>query len=258
MIAPVHEDGRYLTTSAHASLDAGKFASSDGGANIRWAPIMADSHTSSTAGWKRWQVTVGEAGEDPLCLALANTRNWRRAAAPSELLGAYGDLIDWIAKRQLLDDGGIEMLAAHAGRHARAATRELADTIRLREAIFDVFSAIANGSAAAATDIAPLVAAFNDAVGRIVMLPEDGRLRLRPRHDEPMLDIARIHVSVSAIALLTSERVRNVRECADQRGCGWLFVDTTRNGSRRYCFSNECGNRARQLAFRERRRSALQ
>jgi predicted RNA-binding Zn ribbon-like protein len=56
------------------------------------------------------------------------------------------------------------------------------------------------------------------------------------------------------MGLLTSESIARVKECADDRGCGWLFLDTTRNGSRQFCFSNECGNRARQAKFRERRR----
>jgi predicted RNA-binding Zn ribbon-like protein len=88
------------------------------------------------------------------------------------------------------------------------------------------------------------------------MVPEGCRLRLRLREREQALDIVRVQASLSAIALLTSGHLERVRECADDRGCGWLFVDSTRNGSRRFCFANECGNRARQAAFRERQRAA--
>jgi predicted RNA-binding Zn ribbon-like protein len=35
-----------------------------------------------------------------------------------------------------------------------------------------------------------------------------------------------------------------LRRCDDQ-GCGWLFLDTTRNHSRRWCSSRDCGNRDR-------------
>ena len=37
-------------------------------------------------------------------------------------------------------------------------------------------------------------------------------------------------------------------------GCAWVFVDTTRNGSRRWCDMAACGNRAKAAAFRARAR----
>jgi predicted RNA-binding Zn ribbon-like protein len=44
--------------------------------------------------------------------------------------------------------------------------------------------------------------------------------------------------------LLRSADVTRVRRCAG-RGCGWLFIDTTRNRSRRWCRTDDCGNRER-------------
>jgi predicted RNA-binding Zn ribbon-like protein len=35
-----------------------------------------------------------------------------------------------------------------------------------------------------------------------------------------------------------------VRECSGDT-CGWLFVDTSRNHSRRWCDMEDCGNRAK-------------
>jgi len=44
---------------------------------------------------------------------------------------------------------------------------------------------------------------------------------------------------------LTSEELDRVRECADDRGCGYLFMDTSRNRSRKWCDMRGCGNRAK-------------
>ncbi|KZB84601.1 CGNR zinc finger domain-containing protein [Amycolatopsis regifaucium] len=44
--------------------------------------------------------------------------------------------------------------------------------------------------------------------------------------------------------LLRSEALDRVREC-EGPGCGWVFTDHTRNRSRRWCSSADCGNRAR-------------
>ena len=47
------------------------------------------------------------------------------------------------------------------------------------------------------------------------------------------------------------------RMCAGA-GCGWLFLDQSRNSSRRWCASGDCGNRARVDHFRLRQRRAGQ
>lgn len=205
--------------------------------------------------WSRWQVSVTEtATRGPLCLALANTRNWRNAAAPLERLNAFADLLRWGERQGLLDTDEVARLVRIADQRPRLAHSELAATVAFREAIYRVFSARAHGRAPAADDLALFGAGFNDAVGQLELSLEDGKLAPRPRRADGGLAL-RAHAALSAVALFTSPQGVRVKECADDRGCGWLFVDTTRNGSRRFCFSNECGNRARQVAFRRRQRT---
>lgn len=48
---------------------------------------------------------------------------------------------------------------------------------------------------------------------------------------------------------------QRLRTCSDER-CDDVFVDTSRNRSRRYCDPDTCGNRAHVAAFRARRRAA--
>jgi predicted RNA-binding Zn ribbon-like protein len=51
---------------------------------------------------------------------------------------------------------------------------------------------------------------------------------------------------------MTSENYQRVGQCADVDGCGWLFVDTSKNHSRRWCDINDCGNRAKQRRYQKR------
>ncbi len=211
------------------------------------APVSADSP------WARWHVAIVEtAPTAPLCLSLANTRNWRRAKAPLEHLHDYSDVLRWGEKRGLLDAGEVSRLAAVAGARARIARAEFASTLALRESIYRVFSERAHFREEDASDVALIDASFNDAVAQLELVVVDGKLTARARRVEAGLEAMRLHVALSAVSLLTSEFASKVKECADDRGCGWLFLDRTRNGSRRFCFSNECGNRARQVAFRRR------
>ena len=72
-------------------------------------------------------------------------------------------------------------------------------------------------------------------------------LRLRTKAPSPLTKPLRIFwpIAHSAVDLLTSEDIDRVGQCGDDRGCGWLFFDTNRNHSRRWCRMEDCGNRAK-------------
>jgi predicted RNA-binding Zn ribbon-like protein len=61
-------------------------------------------------------------------------------------------------------------------------------------------------------------------------------------------------IALSASELLLSQDRSRVGQCADEDGCGWLFLDTSKNHSRRWCDVRDCGNRARQRQFQKRAR----
>ena len=124
--------------------------------------------------------------------------------------------------------------------------------MQLREALYRVFAAQARHAELPHEDVALLTACFYAAMAAFAFDLRAGRLLHVPRAAPGQLDVVRLQCAVSAVALLCGAHARHVKECADDRGCGRLFVDLTRNRSRRYCLSAECGNRARQAAFRER------
>ncbi|NMB90574.1 MAG: hypothetical protein GYA17_19605 [Chloroflexi bacterium] len=63
-------------------------------------------------------------------------------------------------------------------------------------------------------------------------------------------------VAQSAAELLTSPESDRVRQCAAEDGCGWLFYDTSRNRSRRWCDMGTCGNKAKAQRHYRRMRAA--
>jgi len=60
--------------------------------------------------------------------------------------------------------------------------------------------------------------------------------------DEPSLDMMLWQISSSVIDLLTSSEPNRVKRCGSEE-CSWLFYDTSRNRSRKWCDMKECGNR---------------
>ena len=63
-------------------------------------------------------------------------------------------------------------------------------------------------------------------------------------------------VAISAADLLTADSHGRVKQCPGER-CGWIFFDTTRNRSRRWCEDSQCGNRARAKRYYERHGGGL-
>lgn len=208
--------------------------------------------TMASGAWERWRVSLHEEGDAPLCLALANTRQWRHSPGPVEQLNTFDDVLAFARGESLGDDPGLARLTSHAARHPRTAESELAALLRLREAIYRIFAARSVRSAAPDDDVMSLMSSFDAALAALALGVRDDALALTPRHGVEGLDCVRFHCALSAVALMTGAQVARIKQCADDRGCGRLFVDLTRNGSRRFCLSRECGNRARQAAFRAR------
>jgi predicted RNA-binding Zn ribbon-like protein len=205
----------------------------------------------------RWSVHLAEASEGkPLCLSLANTKHWRNSAAPKETLATYADLVQWAVVKAIVTKDEGEALVREAAAHPHVANAELRRAIELREAIASVFAARVHARPVPDADMATVMQSFNEASRELTLGVVDGRLVPGMPADREGLELPRWQAAFSAIGLFTSDALPRVKQCADDRGCGWLFLDTTRNGSRMFCFSSECGNRARQMKFRERQRTA--
>lgn len=72
-------------------------------------------------------------------------------------------------------------------------------------------------------------------------------------HSNLLKDIAG-QVVVELLRASSSSSWHRVKACPGA-DCAWVFLDRSRNGSRRWCQMNECGNRAKGAAFRARNRT---
>jgi predicted RNA-binding Zn ribbon-like protein len=164
----------------------------------------------------------------------------------------YAGLLAWTRYAGIAPSG--DRLARHAQAQPRRAALAVAAALRLRGSIYAVFAAIAVGHSPAASDLAVLRDHFAEAIGAGVLrddaLPSGWTW---PADD----DVAGpLHaIAASAIELLTGSAVRNVKQCAGNR-CWVLFVDTTKNRSRRWCQMRYCGNVVKSQRQAARRRQA--
>ena len=178
-----------------------------------------------------------------LCLDFANTADWHKTAHPEERLHTYRDLVHWARHAGAIPHDAVGPLLAEAARRPQEAAAALESAITLREAIYRIFVAVAEGAAAARADLATLNAALATALAHARLEATSGGYAwgwaASASLDRPLWPVAR-----SAAELLTSPELGRVRQCADA-GCGWLFLDGSRNRSRRWCDMRDCGNRAK-------------
>lgn len=123
----------------------------------------------------------------------------------------------------------------------RAVLGDSSELLGFREVLAHVFLAVADSKEPAATCLGRIRAAA-------LAARERARLEFPPggTHAVWVDDTPRLVgvLALDAVQLLTSEEsLARVRAC---RECRWVFLDTTRNRSRRWCDPADCGNRARQ------------
>jgi predicted RNA-binding Zn ribbon-like protein len=184
-----------------------------------------------------------------LALDFANTVG-SRGAEPQEHFNTYGDVVAWAEARGVVSKAEATRLrkaAAAAPDEARAAHRR---AIRLREAIYQVFHRRASGRPPAAEDLATLNRFVADTYRGAQLVVDGDRLVLATAPSGDTLDRPFAPVVRTAVDLLTGDQASLVGLCADH-ACGWLFLDTTRNRTRRWCTMGDCGNRAKVRRFRQ-------
>jgi predicted RNA-binding Zn ribbon-like protein len=184
-----------------------------------------------------------------LCLDFVNTLEDRPTERQIERIGSYADLLAFTRATASLPVDMIESLTEEARRQAAEVGAALARGIAVREAIFRLGAALTVGLSAPPGDLEMMNRALAEALGhaRLVRQPDHsgashfgwGWVEDPISLDAPLWPIVR-----SVADLLTSPMLPALRLCASDT-CDWLFLDGSRNGSRRWCSMKTCGNRAK-------------
>ncbi len=180
-----------------------------------------------------------------LCLDFTNTAEWHLSEHPTERLTGYAELIAWARSIGLLPDRTAQQLLRAADQRPAEAARVLERAVVLREAIYHIFLAAAGGHSPAADDQATLNAELSRSLSKSRLVWNKSNFGWGRQGENGDLDQVLWSVLRSTTDLLTSEDLQRVGVCADDRGCGWLFYDTSRNRTRQWCSMRGCGNRAK-------------
>jgi predicted RNA-binding Zn ribbon-like protein len=189
-----------------------------------------------------------------LCLNFTNTTSGRASDHNLEHLQRYEHLLAWAAHVGALDETSCRGLAALAKRHPRLAAGSLLRAVGFRESLHGVFTARIAGAAPPALALGDLNETLAEAMAAASILPTATGFAWTWSDLAASLDCVLWPVARSAAELLTGPRLERLKVCPGQH-CGWLFLDATRNGRRRWCEMEVCGSRAKMRRYRQRRQA---
>jgi predicted RNA-binding Zn ribbon-like protein len=226
---------------------------------------------AETAGGDGWELLGGH-----LALDFANTLEDRGTAGERERLTGFAALVDWALAAGAVDRRQAADLRAYADWAPGSAADALGRARALREAIYPVAAATAADAAPAPGDLA----ALNDALAPLMGATRLGATRLGATRlgatrlaatrlggspgglapgglapvwggDPDALERVLWPVACAAFDLLSGAEAGRLRQCAGA-DCRRLFLDRSKNGSRRWCAMSDCGNLAKARRHRAR------
>lgn len=193
-------------------------------------------------------------GGDP-SLDFVNTVDWTERGPIQERLTDYARLTRWAEGIGLVSKADAERLRKAGAAKPREAKAAHGAALRLRGVLQRLYASVAAGRRSD-----PAWEEFNELLGDALK-----RLRVSPLrkgdavaqwewHGTESLESILWSVAWSAVVLLTSDESPRIRVCAS-RDCGWMYVDRSRNGLRRWCQMETCGNLEKSRRRSERSRA---
>ena len=186
-----------------------------------------------------------------LCLDFINTATYEGGQLAVEFVTGFDDLVRWGAREELIALASAKSLCDRAGAKPKEAARALEAAMKLRSALRAVFEPGRHAGDRAAA-LAVLTAELARTAPHLSLKPAHNGAKFAPL--PPGLDTWLTGpLALSAAELVTSKDMAKLHMCPGD-ACHWLFLDVSRNGTRRWCSMASCGNRAKGRAHYQTRR----
>ena len=174
-----------------------------------------------------------------------NTVDWRGRKNPHEYINNYTDLTDWATYVNLIDQKEAAILIEKAAKNPQTASGIYMRAIAFREAVYRTLLQLSIDSNPSVEDKSLIETEMRKMFSQTQLDLSGKKLELT---DELNLDHILNIIVKEIVELLTSDRVDRVKRCQSEE-CGWLFIDTSKNNSRKWCRMNGCGNRAKARRY---------
>ncbi|MGD0722616.1 MAG: CGNR zinc finger domain-containing protein [Roseiarcus sp.] len=180
-----------------------------------------------------------------LAFDFANTASARGSPSRQDHLRSAENVVEWARHARALGPADGEWLRLAAAADPVLAAGMLARALDLRENVYAAGAAIAAGAPAPDTAVEAIARTHAACLACARLAPFEGRYVWSWSPSESAIESVLGPIALSALATLTQGDLSRVKQCQGDR-CGWLFFDTSKNRSRRWCEMEVCGNRAKQ------------
>ena len=196
-----------------------------------------------------------------MALDLVNTVAPRPATAEAnDWLDSPAALLHWARRVDLVTDAEAEGVSAAWAAEPASAVQAWHSTVDIREALYAVLAAALGSSEpadGAVAELERLALRWSAATAR-------SSWRLGGPGEPPAVLTAGAgallipdRLAYAAVDLARTADLSQLRACpVAEGGCGWLFLDRSRNRSRRWCAMEDCGTQAKSRRLTTRRRTS--
>lgn len=175
-----------------------------------------------------------------LCLDFVNNVRNRLEHPLYEFITNPSAWLRWVHRVSLVDSSEEERLKIYISQHPVKAQQELKRIIKVRELLYRIFRSLANKEIPTTQDIKVFNKELSQSFRNIsIDITEDLNIK-ENWNDESYNLLFTLHpLMKSAYELLISETLNRLKECDH---CGWIYLDRSKNNSRRWCNMKTCGN----------------
>jgi predicted RNA-binding Zn ribbon-like protein len=191
-----------------------------------------------------------------LALDFTNTSSGRGHHSHLEHLRSAENVVSWARHAKALALADSESILTALQTDEGLAARFLKRALALREIIFAIGVEVASRRRAPDESVNALAYAHAACIAKARLTPHGGGFVWSWSPEEAPVEAVLGPIALSALTLLTQADLSRIKQCQGDH-CGWLFLDTTKNKSRRWCEMEVCGNRAKQKRHQSKLRKAM-
>ena len=189
-----------------------------------------------------------------LCFDFTNTVSWRELEHPHEWLDSIDNLASWAQMAEILstkEARNLKRLLFDQNEDGIKKLQQLKDT---REIIYNIFNCVIHQTSPSEKDMKNINRLVKKAMSHLELVPSPDGFELAWQIDLSGMD--KIHYSTirSAVQVLTTKDLTRIKKCPS---CQWLYLDMSKNKSRRWCTMEDCGNRHKVNAFNRHKKQQL-
>jgi predicted RNA-binding Zn ribbon-like protein len=191
-----------------------------------------------------------------LALDFTNTSSGRGHHTHLEHLRTAENVVAWARHAKVLAPADGEWMLSALSADEGLAMRFLKRALALREIIYALAVEVSARRRAPPDSVEALAHIHAACIAKARLTPHGAGFVWSWAPQEAPIEAVLGPIALSALTLLTQADLSRIKQCQGDH-CGWLFLDTTKNKSRRWCEMEVCGNRAKQKRHLSKLRKAM-